>query len=105
MWIAVLLTLPFVECICVDCENAFAACENCYDSSNADPSNHICLDNFDYFSISANTIDFSAYFQCFQPKQYFVPNSRRNNFSSSDIIPQPYRNSRSHNTLPQVIQV
>jgi hypothetical protein len=105
MWIAVLLALPFVECLCVDCGNSFAACENCYDSSNADPNNHICLDNFDYYSISANTIDFSAHFQCFQQKQYFVINSLKDNFSSRNIKPQPYRNSRRHNTLPQVIQV
>ena len=105
LWIAVLLALPFEECLCADCENSFAACENCYDSSNADPNKHVCLDSFDYYSISTNSIEFSASFQCFQKKQYFVLKSSKNNFPSSNIKQQPYRNFRRYNTLPQVIQV
>ena len=105
MLIAVLLALPFVECLCVDCENSMAACENCYDSSPADSHNHLCLENLDYYSISANTIEFSGYFQCFYQRQFSVLNLRKYNLFTSKVNPYFYRIPRKHNLLSQVIQV
>ena len=105
MLIAVLLALPFVECLCVDSENSMAACENCYDSSPADSHNHLCLENLDYYSISANTIEVSGYFQCFYQRQFSVLNLRKNNLFTSKVNPYLYRIPRKHNLLSQVIQV
>lgn len=105
VWIAVLLALPFLECLCVDCGDSMAACENCYDSSPADSHSHLCLEILDYYSISANTIEFTGYFQCFYQRQFSVLNLRKYNLFTSKVNPYLYRVPRKHNLLSQVIQV
>lgn len=105
VWIAVLLALPFLECLCVDCGDSMAACEKCYDSSPADSHSHLCLEILDYYSISANNIEFSGYFHCFYQRQFSVLNLRKYNLFTSKVNPYPYRVPRKHNFLSQVIQV
>lgn len=49
--VALLLTLPFLECICSNIDHIDSSCQNCDDSSHLPNTSHDCLDSVEYFAL------------------------------------------------------
>ena len=48
--VALLLTLPFLECICSDSDQTKATCQSCNDSSHFPKTSHDCLELVEFFA-------------------------------------------------------
>lgn len=47
---ALLLSLPFLECICSNTEHINMSCQNCSDSSHLPNTSHDCLELVEFFA-------------------------------------------------------
>lgn len=104
IWVTILLALPFIECLCLDCDNIHADCINCNESSSGNSSDHPCLDEFEYFSASSHTFDLSVYASIYL-KQFWNPNFRRTKLVLRSELPVYVNGLIKPITLFQVIQV